>query len=595
MGNIIKTSPYEKNILNIYLFGDSEDFNSYGRKNVKQKNDSYNWINEFSKKEFRKKDFDSIIDDIILGFQKKNNSNCILIFLDNRDYNDKADLIYKCLKNLKRIYKPIVILAINDDNKIKNEKNVEETPDYQNKKSNSKIDKNIDRNKYFEIAYYNKNNYSDIYEKIKTIYNYYFNISDGITNFIPIINDFVLCKENFENESIMKYKATLNVLIIGRPGCGKSTLINLLLNERRAREGLGYSITRLYSQYVHKKYPITFTDTPGFEDDESLKQMERFLSIYNTFFKKGRNKYHLVLYLINTSNERSFLGIELYLIDYINKNLNIPIFFVCTHSRTEESSIEFKEEVKISLIQKFGLKTDLIEHIYCCHLINEKDGIYKRFGIDKLLNKIKHHFLNELKIIKKIEKDFKNEPKQEIVSFSKESEKCQLNILSGLENSNSYSQYLKNLSLNIIDVYLSEISKIFQNSQNNLDKKKVSTKIYELLKKHLSFELNWESSRLNIDENYIDFSKDSYNQNFSCFPEKDDNYNKNDELFLSFKKKITCIQKYILDTFQNGNQDTNTYIEKAIQNYEDSINSFDYISNDIIQEFDCQKINDIKQ
>ena len=582
MGNIIKTSPYEKNILNIYLFGDSEDFNSYGRKNVKQKNDSYNWINEFSKKEFRKKDFDSIIDDIILGFQKKNNSNCILIFLDNRDYNDKADLIYKCLKNLKRIYKPIVILAINDDNKIKNEMNVEETPDYQNKKGNSKIDKNIDRNKYFEIVYYNKNNYSDIYEKIKTIYNYYFNISDGITNFIPIINDFVLCKDNFENESIMKYKATLNVLIIGRPGCGKSTLINLLLNERRAREGLGYSITRLYSQYVHRKYPITFTDTPGFEDDESLKQMERFLSIYNTFFKKGRNKYHLVLYLINTSNERSFLGIELYLIDYINKNLNIPIFFVCTHSRTEESSIEFKEEVKISLIQKFGLKTDLIEHIYCCHLINEKDGIYKRFGIDKFLNKIKHHFLNELKIIKKIEKDFKNEPKQEIVSFSKESEKCQLNILSGLENSNSYSQYLKNLSLNIIDVYLSEISKIFQNSQNNLDKKKVSTKIYELLKKHLSFELNWESSRLNIDENYIDFSKDTYNQNFSCFPEKDDNYNKNDELFLSFKKKITCIQKYILDTFQNGNQDTNTYKEKSIQKYEDSINSFDYISNDTI-------------
>ena len=53
--------------------------------------------------------------------------------------------------------------------------------------------------------YYNKNNYSDIYEKIKTIYNYYFNINDGITNFIPIIHDFVLCKEYCENESITKY------------------------------------------------------------------------------------------------------------------------------------------------------------------------------------------------------------------------------------------------------------------------------------------------------------------------------------------------------------------------------------------------------
>ena len=82
------------------------------------------------------------------------------------------------------------------------------------------------------------------------------------------------------------YKATLNVLVIGRPSCGKSTLINLLLNERGARECFGYSITKLYSQYVHKKYPITFTDTPGFDDDECLKWMERFLWVYNTFSKK---------------------------------------------------------------------------------------------------------------------------------------------------------------------------------------------------------------------------------------------------------------------------------------------------------------------
>lgn len=51
--------------------------------------------------------------------------------------------------------------------------------------------------------------------------------------------------------------------------------------------------------------------------------------------------------------------------------------------------------MKISLIQKFGLKTELIKHIYFCHLINQKDGIFKRFGIDKLLKKIKNHFLND--------------------------------------------------------------------------------------------------------------------------------------------------------------------------------------------------------
>ena len=142
--------------------------------------------------------------------------------------------------------------------------------------------------------------------------------------------------------------------------------------------------------------------------------------------------------------DRFFLGIGLYLIDHINKNLNVHIFFVCAHSITEDFSIEFKEEVKISLIQKFGLKTELIKHIYCCHLINEKDGIFKRFEIDKLLKKIKNHFLNEIKIIKQIEKDFKNESiKQKIESFVKESEKCHFIILSGLENLNSFSQYLK--------------------------------------------------------------------------------------------------------------------------------------------------------
>ena len=48
-----------------------------------------------------------------------------------------------------------------------------------------------------------------------------------------------------DNQSNNKSKATLNILVIGRPGGGKSTLINLLLNERKAREGIGLSIAKL--------------------------------------------------------------------------------------------------------------------------------------------------------------------------------------------------------------------------------------------------------------------------------------------------------------------------------------------------------------
>ena len=78
--------------------------------------------------------------------------------------------------------------------------------------------------------------------------------------------------------------------------------------------------------------------------------MKNFLSIYEEFFNEGKSKFHLVLYLINAGNERTFTGTELDLIDDIRNKYNLPIFFVITHSRTDEASQEFKESVKISLI-----------------------------------------------------------------------------------------------------------------------------------------------------------------------------------------------------------------------------------------------------
>ena len=84
-----------------------------------------------------------------------------------------------------------------------------------------------------------------------------------------------------DNQSNNKSKATLNILVIGRPGGGKSTLINLLLNERKAREGIGLSITKLYSKYIHNEYPITFIDIPGFEYENDLNRMIGFLGQSN--------------------------------------------------------------------------------------------------------------------------------------------------------------------------------------------------------------------------------------------------------------------------------------------------------------------------
>jgi small GTP-binding protein len=206
------------------------------------------------------------------------------------------------------------------------------------------------------------------FKKIYSLYCYFNNIG-GIYS---IIDEILYESEMNLNTKQIKYQATINILVLGRPGGGKSTLINLLLNERKAREGIGNSTTKLFSKYIHSKYPITFVDTPGFENDNDLNKMINFLNQTQTFFGEGKNKFHLVLYVINSSNERCFIGEEKKLISHIYTKIKIPIFFVCTRAQNENYASDFKEIIKVNLKQNFGIGTDLVEHIYYCHLFMKK-------------------------------------------------------------------------------------------------------------------------------------------------------------------------------------------------------------------------------
>lgn len=546
--NIPLLNSKDKNLLNIYLLGEDADFiekinnkNSYFNKK-----DKFNWKIEFLNKGITEDNINLINNDIISKLQVKDECNCILIFLGEGKFEEIKTIILNYLKKTKKIYKPSIILAVDESKQI--------------------YVKNNSSDKNFDIAYYTKKNYLDIENKINSLYNYFYNIDDCLTNFNSILDEFFEDNENFESKKLeSKFKATFNILVIGRPGCGKSTLINLILNEKRAREGIGFSITKLISQYAHKKYPITLTDTPGFENDKDLNKMKKFLCNYNTFFDIGRNKFHLILYLINTMNERTFTGLETDLIKYIYTNLKIPIFFICTRARTEEISQNFKEEVKINLIQRFGLSTKLCEYIYCCNLLNEKDGIYKRFGLDKLLIGIKDYFSKDITKINFIKSEFKNSINMINTNTYADYE---LNILSSLEYSSSFKIYLTNLLRKIIEKYKTLISKINQNIPNLDEKLK---KIYETLKKHLAFELNKDESEIN----------DSLYE--KCFATCGDFFSGNTENNIKKKylDKINNIENFLVNDLNNKIKNFDSFMEEIINNYEKSINSFLNINDDI--------------
>lgn len=57
----------------------------------------------------------------------------------------------------------------------------------------------------------------------------------------------------------------LNIVVIGKSGVGKSTLINSLFRGNFAETGLGRPVTKEVKKIEKNGYPLVIYDTPGFE------------------------------------------------------------------------------------------------------------------------------------------------------------------------------------------------------------------------------------------------------------------------------------------------------------------------------------------
>ena len=100
---------------------------------------------------------------------------------------------------------------------------------------------------------------------------------------------------------IETYPTYLNILVMGRSQSGKSTFINLLLNEKRAKEG-GNSCgcTRKTLKYKVLNYPIRLYDTIGNGDkDKNVEEILLFFKKMDEELSFSKEKIHLILYFID--------------------------------------------------------------------------------------------------------------------------------------------------------------------------------------------------------------------------------------------------------------------------------------------------------
>ena len=125
----------------------------------------------------------------------------------------------------------------------------------------------------------------------------------------------------------------LNIVCIGRFGQGKSTGVNVLSQEYKAKESSkGCSQTKNLTFYHVKDKPIRILDIPGFVDNLTINDVLKRIQFCGEEINKLKDKIHFILYFLNCNEGRAFMRMEYPLIEEIAKHKSTKIIYVITRS-----------------------------------------------------------------------------------------------------------------------------------------------------------------------------------------------------------------------------------------------------------------------
>lgn len=184
----------------------------------------------------------------------------------------------------------------------------------------------------------------------------------------------------------IKNLKTLNIIVAGKTGVGKSTLINAVFKDKLAETGMGKPVTTHMRKIAKKEVPLAIYDTRGFELGKEV-QAEVKKEVVDTISKglamQDINKaIHCIWYCINTASNR----IEPEEIQWIrelsrdNQITQVPIIIVLTQSFSKKKAQEMRQMLlneNLDVIQVIPVLAEDYEI--------EDLGIAKSYGLDVLI------------------------------------------------------------------------------------------------------------------------------------------------------------------------------------------------------------------
>ncbi|EXJ22496.1 hypothetical protein ADIAL_2082 [Alkalibacterium sp. AK22] len=192
-------------------------------------------------------------------------------------------------------------------------------------------------------------------------------------------------KYNMIQEILEKTEAEIekmdpvNILIAGKTGVGKSTLINNVFREKLADTGIGKPVTKHLRRISKEGIPIVLYDTRGLELEESVQKQVKG-EIFDIVAKNKQTKeaIHAVYYCLQANSSR----IEESEIDLIKAISNkLPVILVLTQSIGKPAE-EFN-----TYLENLNLPVAAVQNIMAEPFEITDDYVIPAFGLKELIDK----------------------------------------------------------------------------------------------------------------------------------------------------------------------------------------------------------------
>lgn len=146
--------------------------------------------------------------------------------------------------------------------------------------------------------------------------------------------DFIKLLQDLLNQAV-KHRGRVTLLIAGKTGVGKSTLINAVFQGEIATTGQGRPVTKDTREYTKEGIPLTILDTRGLEVadyKDTMGQLEKLIRERNNDVDPNKHVHAAWICIVEDSHRVEDAESEL--VRMIDQN-NIPIIAVITKAKAD--------------------------------------------------------------------------------------------------------------------------------------------------------------------------------------------------------------------------------------------------------------------